>query len=174
VFFPEASFAFFPDGRRLATQHAAGWNNIAVWDLVKGTSRHSPEQETGRDIRALTISPNAQLIATGDLAGSIQLHDAETLASRIKLFGHRTWVISLAFSPDSRRLASGDAQGAVKLWDVETGEELLELEGLAGNVQFLQFAPDGLTLYGATPDGGGRFVVWHGQAHQSEPEDRPR
>src|SRR5437016_4809121 len=37
------------------------------------------------------------------------------------LFGHSSWVTSVAFSPDGKTVASGSKDAAIKLWDASTG-----------------------------------------------------
>ena len=167
--FPANFYTFFTGGRRLAAGHRAGGDGIVIWDLENGRARTTPPPGKSRRITAFTVSPDGKFVASGDNGQRIVLHDAESLSLKSELLGHRNEISSLAFSPDNRRLASGDISGAVKLWDVVSGEELLELEGLLGPAHFLEFTPDGLSLVAASHSDGGRFVIWHGRPHRSEP-----
>jgi WD40 repeat protein/tRNA A-37 threonylcarbamoyl transferase component Bud32 len=166
-------YAFLRDGRRLLF-HEMDNRRTAVWELAEGSLRTDPAPIASGGILVLAVSPDGNLLATGDRGRSVQIRDAATLEVRSTLVGHRGPVSALAFAPDGRRLASGDQFGAVKLWDLTTGEELLELEGMVDCVHLLQFAPDGETLVAGSRDHGGHFVVWHGRPHQSEGPDNGR
>jgi WD40 repeat protein len=165
-------YAFLRDGRHLAL-HDDG-DRTAVWDMALGSLQANPSPHANDAILVLSVSPDGNLLATGNLGRSVQLRDAATLELRSTFVGHRGPVCALAFAPDGRRLASGDRFGAVKLWDLATGEELIELQGLVDCVHLLQFAPDGETLVAGSRDHGGRFVVWHGRPHRSEAPDNGR
>jgi WD40 repeat protein len=168
--FDTYGYTFLPDGRHLAAQRAFG-HQVAVWELLGGTFQLTLAPMATDWIYALAASADGELLATGDRAGTIQLRDTETLELLATFRRHQSTVANITFAPDGRRLASGDDSGAVKLWDIASGEELIELDGLGARVDFLQFAPDGQTLVAGTQDSGGRFVVWHGRPHQSEPPD---
>jgi WD40 repeat protein len=68
------------------------------------------------------------------------------------LYGHTSFVESVAFSSDGARLASGSWDQTVKVWDASNGAELLSLSGHTGSVQSVAFSPDGTRLASGSAD----------------------
>jgi WD40 repeat protein len=85
----------------------------------------------GNVVRALAMSPDGKLLASGGDDPAVQLWDASTGKAGLKLVGHSDWVVALAFSPDGKLLASGGYDGIVRLWDTTTGKKLFDLPAQA-------------------------------------------
>ncbi len=78
-------------------------------------------------IRALALSADAKLLATGSDEGPIQLWDTATGKPGTKLEGHTDWILALAFSSDGKKLASGGQDATVRIWDIAEGKKLQEI-----------------------------------------------
>jgi WD40 repeat protein len=108
-----AALALSADGRTL---FAAG-EGLAAWDVRE-------EVETWRQggqsnsVTTLALSPTGKLLAVGDGAGGVRLHDARTGAEVAALAGHARAVAALAFAPGGKMLASGSVDTTILLWDV--------------------------------------------------------
>jgi RNA polymerase sigma factor (sigma-70 family) len=158
-------------------------SNLVVWDFETGKVKHDlsdvARQSDLGSLRAIAISPDGKLLATGGVGGNgIMLSDMETgkrkhlLKADMKEASEEPrFILSLAFSPDGKLLASAGADGAVTLWDVDKGERRVMLEGHGKDengrdielpkgkkiVTSVWFAPDGRTLASAGVDGTIRF-----------------
>jgi WD40 repeat protein len=123
----------------------------------------------------VSISPNGQLVASGDESNIVKLWDVKgNLITTFK--GHSEKILSVSFSPDSKTLASSGHDGTIKLWNVENGTRkktilahnntwarsvnFSPLEGIeprtlighSGKVSTVNFSPDGKTLASADTD----------------------
>jgi len=78
------------------------------------------------------------------------------------LWGHTSWVTSVAYSPDDKTLASGSCAererifnciaGTILLWDVATQTRVGELKGHTNDVESVAYSPDGKTLASGSRD----------------------
>jgi WD40 repeat protein len=112
-----SEIAFSPDGKTLAT---AQYNrrDLTIWDVATGrqcTTLHG----ASHCIKSVAFSPNGELIASGEIDGTVIVWDANSYREKSILHGHSTQVSSLSFSPDGRTLATADADSVVRVWNVE-------------------------------------------------------
>ncbi|MBN2394416.1 MAG: hypothetical protein JXR84_27020 [Anaerolineae bacterium] len=81
---------------------------------------------------------------------------------RNRLYGHESWVWSVAFSPDGQTLASGSNDNTIILWDVTDPRAPtplgVPLTGHTGDVRSVAFNPDGQTLASGSSDG--TIILW--------------
>jgi WD40 repeat protein len=82
--------------------------------------------DTGMDVTALAYSPDHRRVATGDLAGHIELRDSTTFHVIKKLAGLSPRTLALAFSHDGSTLAAS-REHELSLWNVASGRRLAEL-----------------------------------------------
>lgn len=147
---------FSLDGRQMAVSTG---KKVLVWDLE--TRRVVSEIiGAGEWISSLAFSPDGEILAIADLAGSIILQRRD--GSRARLVpspGGQT--VSIAFSPDGTRLATGGTRG-VQLWDVASPGLLLADLGRGGDpvsvVAFSAGGDNGDSI--AAADVGGKIRVW--------------
>jgi WD40 repeat protein len=130
---------------------------------------------TGRDLRvfdgslgavfAVALSPDRKLVATGGRTGKpvengpsggeVILWDVATKRERTTLFGHTSWVTSVAFSPDGKLLATAGLDHTVKVWDVLSGKETVSFPRQTDDIGRVAFSADGRILVTAMRYGGG-------------------
>jgi WD40 repeat protein len=114
-----ASFAFSPDGRRLAFGGPPGGE---VWEV--GTwgkpSRKIPPDANGPWVGCPCYSPDGRLLAvTRAAAREIQLLDADTLREVARLEAPDPQAVTvMAFSRDGSRLATACGTRVVQVWDL--------------------------------------------------------
>ena len=142
------------DGQTLV----AGYDDsrVRLWDAVTSMPRHTfvGRTEDGRslssseDRRAVSLSADGQLLASGNDDTTILLWDVATGALRQTFPGHTKHVSSLCFSADGRLLASGSWGETIRLWDVATGTSLKTLTGYAA--ASMDFSPNSQTLASGT------------------------
>ncbi len=141
-----------------------GRTNVLLWDIRSGQPLKEMEIEGDSTI---AISPDGELLATGDTDQRVRLYDCRTGKElRPPLRGHLSGVERVSFSPDGRTLVSASRQW-VKLWNVATWREVASYEQPA-RVLVAAFSNDGTTLL--TSDGAGRFIqVWRAPFEEMEP-----
>lgn len=136
---------------------------IRIWDGRTGRLSATLTGHT-RWIRALSLSPDGDVLASGDESKTIHLWDVKG-GTRLATFKVPTGgIYALAFSPNGNLLASGHADGTIRLWDATKTEERwwdaigqylpsLILNGHKAKVTCLAFSPDGKTLISGSRDG---------------------
>jgi WD40 repeat protein/serine/threonine protein kinase len=143
------SAAFRPGGRIAAT---SGWTVIHFWDTATGRRVGSIGNAHPAGVVAIAFSPDGQSLAsTGESSrtapdGGAKIWDAETLALRHELKGHKGAVYGLAYDPHGATLATSGIDGTVRFWDSATGNQGRVLKGHAKGVVSLAFSPDGARL----------------------------
>jgi WD40 repeat protein len=156
------ALAFAPDGQTVAT--AGAGNDLRLWDASTGEAVRSFAARTGKvnavvmdqaSVNAVAVSPDGQLVVTGNADTSIRLWDLATGQHLRRLGRQPDAVWSVAFAPDGKTVASvGRRDGVVHLWEVATGKDLRPFaKRHQGGVSRVVFSPDGKTLAGA----GGSF-----------------
>ncbi|MFN6518946.1 MAG: NB-ARC domain-containing protein [Nostoc sp. CreGUA01] len=134
------------------------FSNIAVWQayLKNITLNHINFQnsdlsksvftETFGSILAVAFSPDGKVLATGGVAGEVQLWQVADGKLLSRWNAHTHWIISLAFSPNGQMLATGSDDKSAKLWDVNRGICLKTFQGNISWVFDVVFSPDSQLL----------------------------
>ncbi len=144
---------FVSDGR-IAVSDTAGVSGrelVRVTDLATGRTVGIPSpHHAGWMIRALALSPDGRLFATGSnpfaATGELRVYDAHTGRLHFPPLPLTNYVSALAFHPDGKVLASGDFSGQVRFWDLATGREAARPFPQGEIVLSLAFSPDGKWL----------------------------
>ncbi|HEX4148155.1 MAG TPA: FHA domain-containing protein, partial [Pirellulales bacterium] len=110
-------------------------------------------------VRALAVSPDGKLVASGDAAGQIAVWEAQSRRERGMLPGQVGSVNSLAISPDSKLVASGGDDSQVRIWNLDKLEKKTTLRGHARAVSSVVFYPAGTHLLSGGRDG--RIILWN-------------
>jgi WD40 repeat protein len=98
------------------------------------------------EVRCVAISPDGQILATGDGA-TILIWDVASGKEQAALHDpEHSLVCSLVFRPDGKRLAAGFVYGGVKVWDVGGTYEDTTLLDDASVRRGVAFSLDGTTL----------------------------
>jgi WD40 repeat protein len=68
-------------------------------------------------VQSVAFSPDGQMLASGDVSGTIKLWQLSTGTQMGTLKGHSAWV-EVAFSPIGKTLISGGFDDTIKLWSL--------------------------------------------------------
>ncbi|MBW4549989.1 MAG: hypothetical protein KME35_02550 [Aphanocapsa sp. GSE-SYN-MK-11-07L] len=165
----EQSLAISPDGRLLVSSAIAGATRL--WNLQTGkvVRSFSGEQDFAVPTltRALAISPNERVLATGGWDGEIILKDINTGEPLKVLHAHAGMVQVLLFSADGKALVSGGSDGLVKIWQLPTGRLVQTLAGAKTEILSLALSRNRQVLASASQDG--QVYLWQLKAGQYSP-----
>src|SRR5262249_22323789 len=134
---------------------------VLFWNMAEGKLGHAGQLAT--QTRALAMSHDGKLAATGGDDGIIQLWEVETGKPGPTLKDTSEWVWSLAFTPDNKQLAAGYFDGTIRIWDVAAAKKVADLPAKPDPppkeppeptpTHALAFSPDGKTLAQGRGDG---------------------
>ncbi len=104
-----------------------------LWE--RATRQIAPLYGHERNVRALAMSPDGRMLASGDEVGMVRLWDLRTGLAVGVLKGHAHSISRLVFSADGSLLVSAadtdsHARCEVFLWETANGRELARIEGL--------------------------------------------
>ncbi|WP_341525448.1 serine/threonine-protein kinase [Nostoc sp. UHCC 0302] len=101
------------------------------------------EYSTGvNSVNALAISPDGNILASGNNDKKIRLWDLNSKKILATLSGHSQAVKSVSFSPDGKTLATASDDKTIKLWHSKTFEEICTLFGHSHAVKSVAFHPN--------------------------------
>jgi WD40 repeat protein len=147
------SLAFSRDGKLLVSSN---WDRkVRVFEFPSGNQVR--EFESLSKPVCVAISPDAGIIAAGDLSPAVTLWDRESGKELRRLSGHSNRIWSVDFSPDGQRLVTASADGSARIWNVSTGQSLHTLSGHVGPVMSAAFSPDGKFVVSGGADDTVRF-----------------
>ena len=144
--------AFSADGSTLVS---GGSDGIRRWDAATGQLLSKSLEYGGTLVSAYNVKKN--IVAMGDIPGSVGLWDATTDQFLRVFRGHRTHITTLAFSPDGGRLVSASAGGTLRLWDTETGEQKHVCSEHTDGTTGLAFSEDSRMIASAS---NGKIFLW--------------
>jgi hypothetical protein len=103
-------------------------------------------------VSSVAYSADGARVAAGRFDGTVEVLDAETLASAwaTPLSGGETFVVQ--FSPAGDRIAVGGRDGRLRLIDSRSGEVVASLRGHGDYIYDLAWSPDGAALVTASGD----------------------
>jgi len=144
--------AFSSDGRTLAFTTGAGLLRIYDADSHEEIARWQAHRTTF----AIDISPDDQLIITGDEDGIVKYWGPLTGREIRSLDAHRDSISEVRISHDGALFATGSFDQTVKVWDLPTGRLLHLFKGHTDWVRRITFSPDGRLLSSGGIDG----AIW--------------
>ncbi|MGL5062810.1 MAG: WD40 repeat domain-containing protein, partial [Microcoleus sp.] len=105
----------------------------------------------------VALSPDGQILATGDSRGEIRLWETSNHQPIATLTGHTNWIFALAWSPDGQTLASSSLDRTVRLWDISNGRCLNTCQGHDDSIWTIAWHPTQQIIASAGADRTIRF-----------------
>jgi WD40 repeat protein len=97
---------------------------LRLWELKDGVVLKTMEGHR-EWVRAVAVSGDGKLIASGDDSGELMAWNGDSGESLTKAIrSHSSWVRSLDFSPNGAVLATGSSDSTTKLWSTTTWQLL--------------------------------------------------
>lgn len=122
---------------------------LGVFALPSGERLHTLRGHW-HGVRAVALSPDESLIASGSWDQTVRLWNRETGALEATLHGHQSYVTAVAFSPSGRRLASVSWDGTLRVWDVASRSLLLQQDHVENEPRAVQWFGDDVLRIGGT------------------------
>ena len=145
-------------------------NQVCIWEGLSRSSNGKSslipkssfclEENGSHLLRAIALSPDGEILASGCDDGVVRLWDVKT-GNFLQSFGefHTNWIRSLSFSPCGDMVASASEDKTVRIWDVKTGLCLQTLQDHTGRVWSIAFHPRNAWL--VSGDDGLKVKLWH-------------
>ncbi|GIK42620.1 MAG: hypothetical protein BroJett011_64530 [Chloroflexota bacterium] len=113
------------------------------------------------EISKITLSPNANYLATADHGGTTIIWDLNTGQAIARLAGHSDTIRYMVFSHDGRWVATGGDDGTTRLWDTSTWQQTHVFNSGGASIISVAFWPDDSFLVTATTDK--KYTIWDPQ-----------
>ncbi|WFB05745.1 serine/threonine protein kinase [Streptomyces sp. LX-29] len=139
--------AISPDGRLLVTAYPVRLRELPSCRVLATVDEYTSHQ-------AAVFSPDGQILALGQLDGTVRLWNAATRQEVVTLKGHKGTVNALAFHPSGRTLAGAGRDGTVRLWDTASGKSTATFT-CPNSLEAVAFSPDGKMLAAGLGSGTG-------------------
>lgn len=153
--------AVSPDGKAAAATglviiDGRTTGHVCVWNLETGGVRWA--RRVAKRADRVAWSPDGELVAVGDQAGTTAVWDATGGEPRGSVPPPKEGqpISALAWSHDGKRLAVGNGPG-VRVWDVAEGREVGTLDTEKNAVSGLAFGPEDRSVFGSL---AARGAVW--------------
>lgn len=133
------ALAFDPFGKYLAS--VSENSKIKIWNLADGsllTTLTACEAKGNYLPRALTVSPDGKLLASGGMSSQfksvIQVWRTEKFEKAGRLEGHEHEITALSFGPNSKFLAAADRKQIIKIWNLAVNAVYKSIDTRHANV----------------------------------------
>jgi COMPASS component SWD3 len=107
-------------------------------------------------VRALAVSSNGQILASGSDDKTIKIWNPTTGALQHTLTGHIFNIKSLVVTPNGQTVISISFDNSIKFWNTQTGKEIRTITEKTG-VRAILLTPDGQTLITSSGDNNIKF-----------------
>jgi WD40 repeat protein len=148
------SFAFSPDGKRIASSGFDG--SLRIRDAATGAEHRRLVEERAVGCGRIAYSPDGKLLAAED-DQAIRLWDTARGKCIRKLPRAKRNqfedLVGLAFSPDGKLLAAGEETGGITLWDARTGVRGEQIDPREEKLHAFAFLPEDNRLLTVNRDG---------------------
>lgn len=119
---------------------------IRFWTINDNYRMGQQLQNNSDAAKSVAISPDGNLIASGDANGSVRIWRLYSNDTTNILVGHEAQVWALSFSMDNQFLASADRLGKVNVWDVRTRRVVQMINSGKEAVWSVEFTQDDALL----------------------------
>jgi WD40 repeat protein len=118
---------------------------IRFWQ-VSGNSQPIVSAEQTQAFRALSFSPDGNLLAAGGFGDRIQIYNVSDGKLLRELDAPGNDIHAVAFSPDGRQLAAAGRLGSVRLWNTANWSVAGDVQMSSQRIRALAYSADGKQL----------------------------
>ncbi|MFM6833062.1 MAG: protein kinase domain-containing protein, partial [Dolichospermum sp.] len=121
---------------------------VNYWRLVSHIyeDNHTIKNQIYSPINTIALSPDSQILASGEDDQSIKLWDLKTQQLIANLKEHNQAITAVKFHPNGTILATASDDKTIKLWDIKTLTIIQTLSGHSHAVKSLTFHDNGKIL----------------------------
>jgi WD40 repeat protein len=142
------------DGNHLAGISSDG--GVLVWNPENKTDKFSIET-TGKNIKAIRFDPENNLLAIGDVNGTVELWDIRMRKKISEVKAHDSQINDIRFNTRLKQMATAGNDKKLKLFNIKDPSDLSELPVTfadnEGVVLVMEFSPDGQVIVSGEFDG---------------------
>jgi len=121
-----------------------GWE----WHFLNKYSNQSTGtyEISGEQPANFSLSPDGRSVALAMPGGSVEIRDAQSMETRLRLEGHSKAVYSVAFSPDGSSIVSVSRDSSIRAWDTGSGRQLWTASSGGHGFAVTVCSPNGSTV----------------------------
>ncbi len=135
------------DGNHLAGINSGG--GVLVWNPENKTDKFNIET-TGKNIKAIRFDPENNLLAIGDVNGTVELWDIRMRKKISEVKAHDSQITDIRFNTKLKQMATAGSDKKLKLFNVKDPSDLSEppvtFADNEGIVLVMEFSPDGQVI----------------------------
>lgn len=125
-------------------------DKVKIWDIKTGKRLGTFSHPC--PVNTAAVSPNGQILATGDSQGTIRLWTIKSGETLRTLRRHTAAINALTIDPNGELLISASADQTIRIWQMNTGKLVYTLDDHAGAVNAIALQVDRQLLISGSSD----------------------
>lgn len=147
------------NGNYLAGINSDG--NVFVWNPQNNTDNFRVET-TGKNIKVIKFNPKSNILALGDVNGTVELWDISLRKKISDVKAHSAQVNDIQFNTTLNQMATASLDKTLKIFNITDPSDLTEppitFNDNEGFVLVMQFSPDGQVIVSGAYEGSQNLI----------------
>jgi WD40 repeat protein len=135
--------------------------NVIVWNPASNSDNFRLET-TGKNIKVIRFNPESNLLAIGDVNGSVELWDINARKQISEIKAHNAQVNDIQFNTALKQMATAGNDKTIKIFNIKDPADLTEppitFSDNDGFVLVMHFSPDGQMIVSGSYTGSPNLV----------------